>query len=182
MNWSGPFPWPDVTIGAILALLAFKGFARGFVKEVGGLVALAAFAIAPHYYNGVADADIDKYTKLGPVAAHLIGMLLAGVVAYAAVMAVAVIAQRLAKLPVLGLGNSLAGAVVGFLKGAFVVWLALYVALFFPLTIPVRAALHQSRLAPYFVTFNGLIDGAIQATIPVFARPYTDQYFDRHHL
>ncbi len=175
------FTWPDLVIGAILALTTFKGFARGFVKEIGGLLALAAFLIAPHFYNGSADAAIDGYTKLGATGSHLAGMLMTGIAAYLVVLVVAALLDRIAKLPVLGIGNSLAGAALGFAKGAIAIWLALYVALFFPLTPEIRQSLHASRLAPYFTEFDGLLDAAIESAVPEFARPMIDPYFARHH-
>ena len=179
---AGDVPWPDIVIGAVLVLMVFKGFARGFVKEIGGFVALAALLVAPRFYNGSADATIDHYTKLGMAGSHLVGMLLTGLFAYAVVAVVASALNRIAKLPLLGIGNALAGGLVGFVKGAILVWLAIYVALFFPLTPEIRASLHASRLAPYFVTFDGVVDNFVEAAIPGVALPVLNPYFARHHL
>ncbi|HTU80568.1 MAG TPA: CvpA family protein [Candidatus Acidoferrales bacterium] len=179
---SGAFPWPDAAIGAVLVLAAFKGFARGFVKEVGGFIALAALLVAPRYYNGSMDSTIDGYTKLGPVASHVAGMLLTGAFAYVAVIAVAFLLDRIARLPVLGIGNALAGGAVGFVKGAILVWVVLFVALFFPLTPAIRTSLRGSRLAPYFVAPDYIAIAAVEATLPDFARPFVEPYVDRHHL
>ena len=57
----------------------------------------------------------------------------------------------IAKLPLLGLGNAIGGAFIGFAKGAILLWLVLFIALFFPLSPDIRDGLHQSRLAPYLV-------------------------------
>jgi membrane protein required for colicin V production len=178
----GAVSWPDFVIGAVIALAAFFGFKRGFIKEIAGLLALVAMIVAPHYYNGAADGIIDRYSKLGPIGAHLVGMLLTGLFAYIVVIAVASVLNRIAKLPILGTGNALAGGIVGFVKGAVAIWLLLYVALFFPLTPAIRTSLHASKLAPYFVTFDGPIDAVVESAIPSMVRPMVDPYFARHHL
>jgi uncharacterized membrane protein required for colicin V production len=176
------FVWPDVVIAAILAVMTLKGFARGFVREIGGLVAIAALLIAPHFYNGAADQPIDSYRHLGAAGSHLAGMLLTGIFAYVVVLVLAWILNRIARLPVLGLANAFAGAVLGFVKAALIVGIVLFIALFFPLTPAIRGALHASALAPYFVSFDGALDAAMESAIPAFVKPLVDPYFERHHL
>ncbi|MBV8490426.1 MAG: CvpA family protein [Candidatus Eremiobacteraeota bacterium] len=175
-------PWADVLIGGALALTTFVGFKRGFIREIGALIAVVALIVAPHYYNGAADGLIDSYTKLGLVGSHVVGMLLTGIIAYVVIIVATMALSKVAKLPIIGLGNAIAGAVVGFIKAALAIWLVLYVALFFPLTPQVRATLHDSKLAPFFVTFDPAIDAVVEAAIPGFIRPLTDPYFERHHL
>jgi uncharacterized membrane protein required for colicin V production len=178
----GGIAWPDLVIAAVIALTTFKGFTRGFISELGGALAMLAGLIAPRYYNGSADGLIDHFVKLGLPIAHGIGVLLSGVLAYAIVLAIAALLNRVAKLPILGLGNAIAGAVVGFLKGAVLLWLILFLALFFPLTPPLRDALHGSYLARELTAPNGTIDSAIEFGIPPFVRPWVDPFFARHHV
>ena len=105
-----------------------------------------------------------------------------GLLTYVVLLFVARVLGAIAKLPVLGIGNALGGAFVGFLKGAILLWLVLFIALFFPLSPDIRDGLHQSRLAPSLVTYDAPIDDAILSTIPWFARPFVLPYFRRHHL
>jgi uncharacterized membrane protein required for colicin V production len=178
----GPFSWPDAVIIIVLAIATFKGYSRGFVAELGGAVAVTAALITPWFYNGSFDRQIEGITKLGPGSAHVIGMFCTGLATYALVLLAARLLGAIAKLPVLGLGNKLAGALVGFAKGAILLWLVLFVALFFPLSPDIRDGLHQSRLAPYLVIYDAPIDDAMLSTIPWFARPFVMPYFRRHHL
>lgn len=178
----GAIAWPDVVIVIVLGIATYKGYARGFVAELGGAVAVTAALVTPWFYNGGFDRQIEAITKLGPGSAHVIGMFLTGLITYAGVLIVARMLGTIAKLPVLGLGNSLGGAVIGFAKGSILLWLVLFVALFFPLSPDIRAGLHQSRLAPYLVTYDAPIDDAMLSTIPWFARPFVLPYFRRHHL
>ena len=178
----GGFAWPDVVIVIVLGIATFKGYSRGFVSELGGAVAVTAALVTPWFYNGSVDPQIEKITNLGPGSAHVVGMFATGLLTYVILLIIAQLLGRIAKLPLLGIGNALAGAFVGFLKGAVLLWLVLFVALFFPLSPDIRDGLHQSRLAPSLVIYDAPIDDAILSTIPWFARPFVMPYFRRHHL
>jgi uncharacterized membrane protein required for colicin V production len=174
--------WPDAVIVIVLGIAAYKGYSRGFVSELGGAVAVTAALITPWFYNGFLDSQIEAVTKLGPGSAHVVGMFCTGLLTYVVLLVVARLLGVVAKLPVLGLGNALGGALVGFAKGAILLWLILFVSLFFPLSPDIREGLHESSLAPYLVTYDAPIDDAILSTIPWFARPFVQPYFRRHHL
>jgi Colicin V production protein len=154
--------WPDLLFAAVIALAVFKGFTRGFVKELGGLIAIAAATIAPWYYNGSADWVIAKYTDLGPPLAHAAGMIGTSIAAYLIVM-VAVL-------------------IVGFVKAYALIWAILFIALFFPLTPAIRSNLHESHLAPFFTAYDSNVDDGILWAAPEFARPFLKPYFANHHV
>jgi uncharacterized membrane protein required for colicin V production len=174
--------WADAAIFIVLAIATFKGFRRGFVRELGGLVAIAAGLIAPWYYNGSADAQIEAATKFSAGAAHVTGMVLTGIFAYVVVIVLAAILNRIAKLPILGTINALAGAAAGLVKGAIFCWVVLFIALFFPLTPPIRTALHQSVFAGFVDGVNAFVDLAIVNVIPSFAKAYVLPIFAGHHV
>jgi uncharacterized membrane protein required for colicin V production len=176
------FAWPDAIIVVVLLLATVKGFRVGFVSELGGAIAIIAALVTPWFYNGSFDPQIGAFLKIGPGSAHVLGMFATGIGTYVAILIVTRLLSAVAKLPLLGIGNAIGGAVIGFLKGAVLLWLILFIALFFPLSTDIRAGLHQSALAPYLVTYDTPIDDAILSTIPWFARPFVEPYFRRHHL
>ncbi len=178
----GGVAWADVAIFVVLAFTTYRGYARGFVGELAGIVALVAAFVVPWYYNGALDDPIHRATGIGTPIAHLIGMAISSIVAYVIVLIVANVLGRVKKIPVLGLGNALGGAAVGFLKGAILVWLVLFIALFFPLSVPIRSSLHHSKIAPYFVAYDATIDRAVESAIPSFALPFLMTLFQRHHV
>jgi uncharacterized membrane protein required for colicin V production len=178
----GAAPWVDVIVVIVLVIATYKGFTRGFVSELGGAVAATAALVTPWFYNGSFDRQIQHLLNLGPGSAHVVGMFATGLATYIAILIVARMLGTIAKLPLLGLGNSIGGALVGFAKGAILLWLVLFIALFFPLSSDIRDGLHQSRLAPYLVIYDAPLDDAILSTIPWFARPFVMPYFRRHHL
>lgn len=174
--------WPDLVIGAIVLIAALKGYKRGLISELAGAIALFAALITPFWYNGFADSALQAYLRLGPGSAHVIGMFAIGLATYVAVTVCAWFLNRFAKLPFVGLGNALAGAVVGLLKSAVFVWFILYVALFFPLSRDIRADLHNSRLVALLTQPDGRVDGAINSALPWFARPFLHPLFARHRV
>ena len=174
--------WPDILIGAVLGIAALKGYKRGFITELSGAVALALSLITPWFYNGAFDGTLENAMHLGPGSAHVVALFLVGIATYVAVLLVARVLNSVANLPVLGLGNALAGAAIGFLKGAIGVWVILYIALFFPLSRDIRADLHRSTLVGYITRPNAMVDERIIATLPWFARPYVQPVFARHRV
>lgn len=178
----GGIPWPDVLIAIILLIAIYKGFSRGFVSELGGAVAVTLALITPWYYNGSFDPWLENVMKLGAGSAHVVGMFICGFITYAIVLAIAWVLNRFAKLPILNIGNSLGGGAIGLAKGAVLIWFVLFIALYFPLSRDIRAGLHESRLAPYFVQPDKQVDTIIESVIPWFARPALGPYFSRHHL
>ncbi len=178
----GGIGWPDIFIVLILAIGTFKGYTRGLVSELGGAVAVVAGLVAPWYYNGSFDGWLESTMHLGPGSSHVVGMFLTGFIAYAIVLAASWVLNRFAKLPLLNIGNGIGGAAIGLCKGAFLVWLVLFVALYFPLSPDIRTDLHNARLTAFFVQPDAKIDKAIAGTLPWFARPFLNPYFHRHHV
>lgn len=173
--------WPDIIIGAVIVISAFKGFSRGFVSELAGAIAVVASLITPWYYTGGLDAPLEQYLKLGPGSSHVVGMFLTGIATYAVIIAASWVLNRFAKLPILGIGNAIAGGAVGVLKGAVLMWFVLFIALYFPLSPDIRVDLHRSHLVGYLTEPNAGIDKAILTTVPWFAKPFVLPYFRRHH-
>jgi membrane protein required for colicin V production len=174
--------WPDILIAAILLIAALKGYKRGFIMELAGALALILSLITPWLYNGAFDGALERYTHFGPGSAHVVAMFLVGIATYIAVLIVARALNAIAKLPVVGFGNALAGAAVGLLKGIIGIWAILYIALFFPLSRDIRADLHRSMLVAYITQPNAGIDERISETLPPFARPFAAPVFRRHRV
>lgn len=174
--------WPDILIAAVLLIAGLKGFKRGFIMELSGALALLLSLIVPWFYNGVFDEPLQNLTHAGPGAAHVIALFCVGVGTYLAVLLLARVLNTVAKLPVLGLGNAIAGAAVSLAKACVLIWLILYVALFFPLTPDVRADLHRSKAVAVFEMANDAIDSRIEATLPPFVRPMFEPVLNRHRV
>lgn len=174
--------WPDLVIGGIALLFALKGWKRGFVKEIGGFIALAAAIWAAMNYPGTLDTTVRALTHLGEGSAHVIGMVAFAVIVYIALMVISSVLSRVARLPVIGLGNALAGAGIGAVKALIGTWAVLYVALFFPLPQDLRTDLHNSQLVALVTSENPHIDGIVRNTMPWFIRPLVQPLFARHRV
>lgn len=174
--------WPDLVIAAIALLFALKGWKRGFVAEIGGFIALAAAVWAALRYPGTFDQAIRSTTGLGEGSAHVIGMIAFALIVYIALMVISAVLSKIARLPVIGIGNGFGGALIGVVKALLGTWAVLYIALFFPLTPDLRGDLHQSQLVAVVTQENPQIDRFVRATMPWFVRPLVQPLFARHRV
>lgn len=174
--------WPDILIGVLLLIPALKGFKRGFIMELAGAFALLLSLITPWFYNGAFDATLRGALRVGAGAAHVIALFLVGLATYVAIMLAARALSAVAKMPIIGTGNAVAGAAVGLIKGAVFVWLLLYIALFFPLSPALRRDFHASPLVRAFAAPDATIDDRAIATLPSFARPFLRFLAARHRV
>ena len=174
--------WPDIIIAAVLLIAALKGFKRGFIMELAGAIALFLSLVTPWFYNGSFDGAISSALHLGPGSAHVVALFAVGIATYVGVLIVARVLSGIAKLPIIGTGNALAGGAVGLLKGLVGFWILLYVVLFFPLSRDIRNDLHRSLLVAFITMPNAYVDRAVSGTLPWFAHPLTDPLFARHRV
>ena len=174
--------WPDLVIVVIALILALKGWKRGFVSEIGGFIALAAAVWAAIFYPGTLDGVMTQYFHLGGGSAHVVGMIALAILVYVALMVLSSILSRVAKLPLIGIGNALGGAAVGVAKALLATWAVVYVVLFFPLSPDFRRDLHDSQLVEIVAQQNPTVDAFVRDTLPWFVRPLAKPLFDRHHV
>jgi membrane protein required for colicin V production len=174
--------WPDLVIGGITLYFAWKGFRNGFVAELAGPFALIIAVVAAFRYPGSLDADVSRYTNLGPGSAHAVGTILFAVLVYVVVSMIAWVLDRIASLPGIGIVNSAGGAVIGGAKALLGVWVVLYLTLFFPLTDDLRSDLHRSPLVQLVTAPDAAVDADAYAVVPQFIRPLVDPFFARHHI
>ena len=173
--------WPDLVIGAIVLIFALKGWKRGFVAEIGGFIALVAAIWSAFQYRGALDEPVQRYLGVKPDSAHVVGMIVFAGIVYVVLLVLSGVLSRVARLPIIGVGNAAGGAVIGAIKGAVGVWAILYVVLFFPLTRDLRGDLHASRLVALETSPNRQIDGILKTTMPWYVRTLTIPLFARHH-
>jgi len=174
--------WPDLIIGGITIYFAIRGFQRGFVSELAGAVAVFIAIVAAFKYTGAFDGMVTTLTGLTHGSAHAVGLLFWAILTYAIVMLISWSLGRVAKLPVLGLLNGGAGALVGAGKALFGAWAVLYVVLFFPVPGDVRADLHRSALVALVTGPDAAVDDAVRGLMPWFVRPFLAPFFGRHRL
>ncbi len=174
--------WPDFLIAAALLIGAIKGWRKGFIGELAGVIALILALLMPWFYRGGLDGTLATLLHVWSPAAHVVAMVLIGIATYAAVLLVAHAVGAILRLPFLGTGNAAAGAAIGLLKAALLVWIVLYVALFFPLSAGIRSALHASTFTRMIAGENDRIDDSLIGVLPPFARPFAQPIFDRHRI
>jgi uncharacterized membrane protein required for colicin V production len=174
--------WPDLIIGGITLWFAVKGFRKGFVSELAGAVAVFVAIIAAFRYTGSFDGMVTSATGLTQGSAHAVGLLIFAIIAYAIVMLVAWLLGRVATLPMLGIANGIAGALIGASKALFGAFAVLYIVLFFPIPSDLRRDLQRSALVSLVTQPDAPVDDAVRGLMPWFIRPLADPFFARHHV
>jgi uncharacterized membrane protein required for colicin V production len=174
--------WPDIVIAAFALIAALRGWKRGFVSELAGFVALALGLWSGYRYNGAFDRNIGAITHLGPGSAHVLGMAAMAFIVYAVLFIASLLLGRIAKLPILGTGNAIAGAALGIIKACLVTWAVLYIALFFPLSPDLRGDLHRSQLVAIITQPNAQLDNVIERQMPWFVKPFASTLFAHHRV
>jgi uncharacterized membrane protein required for colicin V production len=174
--------WPDLVIALALGLGVLGGWWRGLIGEVIGLLSMLVSAAAGFLYQGWFDKAMMERMHVGPGPAHAFGMAAFGAVAYAAVFALGIVLRGVTWFPVIRTFNIWGGAIFGGLKTLLFLWVALYVALFFPLPHDIRAALHQSVGVAALELPNHAIDGRLRDMLPPIVRPYAGSIFGGHHV
>ena len=108
----------DFIILSIIGFFVIKGLLRGFFKEILGLVSLfVAFIFATKYMSDAA-SWLDKFIRIPPGLATLLGFLLIFLGIVLGFVILAIILQKVARYSFFGWLERLGGGVVGFLKGA----------------------------------------------------------------
>jgi uncharacterized membrane protein required for colicin V production len=174
--------WPDIVIAIVVLVTTLKGIKRGMVGELTGALALLVGITAAFSYAGTFDGFVRDHGRLAPPAAHVVGMLLYGALAYAIVYVLGAALSTIARLPLLNIANTLLGGVVGFAKGCVYSWALLYVALFFPLPRDVRGDLHRSQLVAMLQMPDAWLDDQVRGKLPAFMRPYGEPILDQHRV
>lgn len=172
--------WPDVVIAFVALFGALRGFKRGLVRELAGAIALVFAITAAFRYPGIWDAFMRERFHLDFAAAHVVGMLAYATAAYLIVLALGAALSVVAKLPLVGIGNALFGALVGGAKALVVVWALLYVVLLLPLSPSVRADLHRSQLVAILQQPTRRLDTALRSSLPSFLQPIAGSLFAHH--
>jgi membrane protein required for colicin V production len=174
--------WPDALATLVLVIGGVKGFMRGFVSELTGLIALAVAIGAAFVYPGMWDDAVAGWTHLGPGSAHVVAMAAFALLAYIVVILLGSALGTIAKLPIVNVLNAALGAAVGVVKGAILLWLVIFVALYFPLSRDLREDLSRSYIVGWLEKPNGDIDTALKRSLPWFARPFSNGIIGRHRV
>ncbi len=141
----------DILIWAILLGFVVKGFMKGLVRQVCSLLGFlvggwAAFS----YYPYLAEASrhiIRLPSQVAVPLSFLLIFIVVGLLFYLLGHFLTV----LTKIMLLGWVNRFGGVVLGFLEGAFILCMILYLGTTKPVPTPLKGAIARSRSAQGFI-------------------------------
>jgi membrane protein required for colicin V production len=150
----------DILIWLILAVFVVKGFTKGLVRQV---CSLAGFlvggwaAIKYHLYLAEASRNIIHLPHyLATILSFIFIFLLIGLLFFL----LGHILTVMFKIVLLGGVNRIGGVALGFLEGAFIVCIALYMGTSRPMPEKFKGYIHRSRTAaPFLETGKEIVNG-----------------------
>jgi membrane protein required for colicin V production len=173
----------DVAIVVVGAVGIMSGLARGVLRMVTSLVALAGgLYFASIYYPATRDAAL-RYLPVTPTVAAVVGYAIVFLVVVAIIQSAGAILLRLVQTANLGWIDRLAGAITG---GAVTIAIMGLVLMLLTATLPTNAALlKQSQLTPLVLEYTD----ALISYIPPEVRTIYEQkrselmrYWLREHM
>ncbi len=143
--------WVDIVIVLVFVWFTYAAFNAGLIREVITIVgAVFAVALAGLFYTDLA-RDIDVAVNDRATSEVIAFVVIFGATVLASQL-LALFLKEAASLLMLGMMDSLGGAIIGFLKAFVFVEIALIVAVTFP-KLGLDGYVHNSLLSPFFLDF-----------------------------
>jgi membrane protein required for colicin V production len=141
--------WIDIAILATMIWFTYAAFHAGMIREVITIVgAIFAVALAGLFYEELAE-DVRVAVDSEETARIIAFAMIFGATILAAQLS-ALFLKQAASLLLLGLADSVGGAVIGFIKGFIFVEIGLILAITFE-SLGLEGAVEDSALAPVFL-------------------------------
>jgi membrane protein required for colicin V production len=165
--------WVDALVVLTLAVAFWGGYRAGVIRELIGLAAIViAWVLAGALAGPFADS-LQQQLGVSVAIAHLIGFWLLFLFAFAGVRALGWLLERVTSLPVIKVVSGVGGGVVASAKAVLLLWFLLFVALFFPISADVRAAMRASPSARAIDSLDtpayAMLEGALPKSVRVVA-------------
>ncbi|HEU5480295.1 MAG TPA: CvpA family protein, partial [Candidatus Tumulicola sp.] len=158
------------------------GYRAGVVRELIGLAAiLIAWLLAGAFAGPFSDSLGIQLGVSVPVA-HLIGFWLLFLVVFAAVRAGGWLLEKFASLPIIKIVSGIGGGIVASAKAVLLLWLLLFVALFFPISADVRAAMRASPSARAIDALDTPAYAMLESALPRTVRVVAGSILKHHRL
>lgn len=109
----------DISLGVLMALFTFRGFLRGMVKELSGLIGIAlGFFVASRYYTLVSPHLAPYIGDKQLLVAASYAVIFVGIMLFVTFMGMAI--EKFMNFTMGGAVNLFLGGITGFGKGALV--------------------------------------------------------------
>jgi membrane protein required for colicin V production len=162
--------WVDAAILAAMFGFAFAAFHAGLIREVITIIgAVFAVALAGLFYTELAE-DVGVAID-DPQNARIVAFAMIFGATILASQLIALFLKQAASLLMLGVFDSLGGALVGLLKGFVIVEIALIAGITFD-SLGVEEAIRDSELAPFYLDLLPIL----RAILPGEFKTAIDQF------
>lgn len=174
--------WVDALVILSLGVAFWGGYRAGVVRELIGLAAIVIAWVLAGAFAGPFSDSLGVQLGVSIAVAHLIGFWLLFLVVFAAVRALGWLLERVATLPIVKVVSGLGGGIVAAAKSMVLLWLVLFVALFFPISPDVRAAMRASPLARTIDSLDTPAYSMLESALPRTVRIVAASILKHHRL
>ena len=162
--------WVDAVILASFVWFTYAAFHAGLIREVVTIIgAVFAVALAGLFYTDLAQ-DIDVAVSDQQTARIIAFAIIFGATILMSQL-VALFLKQAAALLMLGIFDSMGGALIGLVKGFVFVEIALIAAITFP-TLGLQKTIDDSAFAPFFLDIipilKAILPGEFKAAVDAF--------------
>ena len=165
--------WVDALVLLTFGVAFWGGYRAGVVREVIGLASIVVAWVLAGLFAGPFSDSLGVALGVSVAIAHLIGFWLLFLIVFAGVRALGWFLERAAALPIIKVVSGVGGGVVAAAKAALLLWLILFIALFFPISPDVRAAMRASPTARAIDSLDtpayAMLEGALPKTVRIVA-------------
>jgi membrane protein required for colicin V production len=153
--------WVDIAILGLMAWFTYAAFHAGLIREVVTVIgAVFAVALAGLFYTDLAE-DVGVAID-NPQTARIVAFAMIFGATVLASQLIAFFLKQAASLLMLGVLDSMGGAMIGFLKGFVFVEIALIIAITYP-ELQLQRAVSESAFATFFLDLLPLLKHILPA-------------------
>ncbi len=146
----------DIIIIILFLFFVFRGYERGFIDQTSRIIGLLiALYIAITQYQ-VLQVYLEPYIDMPPQIIHFISFVIIFILFNIAVNILGLILKQIVKFLFLNPLDHLAGAFLGFVKGAVLIYLLLFILNEFPYQM-LTEMLEESYIASQMLQFTPVI-------------------------
>ncbi|HHV71193.1 MAG TPA: CvpA family protein [Clostridia bacterium] len=168
--------WLDLVILIILLAHLIPGFQQGFILQLAGLISIVLGFYCGYLYSPILAFEILKRWEINPIIVRAISFVLITLVVSQILILFFSAINKLFNLPVIGLVNKLAGALLGLVKGGIVVLIGITIMQTVSMEV-VNQAVSQSGIAQWFIQLSPYFYGKVKEVIGLVLNQYIPPTF-----
>lgn len=163
--------WFDLIIIIILLAHLIPGYQQGLIVQLAGLIGIGLGIYCAYLYSPILGFEILKRWDFNPVVIRALSFIAIMLFTSQLIVLIALGINKLFSLPVIGLFNRLAGAILGLIKGGVLVLIGITILQTIPLGL-FSQIVKQSELAGLLIRLSPCFYQKIKEVVGIALEQY----------